>query len=65
MAENTALGANLIAVELGNPNPADANNVVDAFAKGGGGNGNPVGNWVWTDHPLQHWELWTGQPPRW
>lgn len=30
-------------------------NVMDAFASDGGGNGNRVGNWGITNHPLQRW----------
>jgi hypothetical protein len=31
--------------------------IMDAFASGGGGNGSPVGNWLYTGHPLQHWKF--------
>lgn len=30
---------------------------MDAFASGGGGNGNPVGTWYWNGSALQHWRL--------
>ncbi|GIE99467.1 RICIN domain-containing protein [Paractinoplanes rishiriensis] len=50
---NADLGAYIFAVMLGGPH-----NHIDAFASGGLGNGSPVGNWAWTGHPLQHWELW-------
>jgi hypothetical protein len=32
-------------------------NLMDAFASGGGGNGNPVGNWGYTGSNLQRWTL--------
>jgi hypothetical protein len=31
--------------------------VMDAYESGGGGNGNPVGMWWTTFHPLQRWQL--------
>jgi hypothetical protein len=52
MAWNEDLGAYIFAVELGGPH-----NHIDAFASGGGRDGNPVGNWAWTGHALQHWVL--------
>jgi hypothetical protein len=31
--------------------------IMDAYASGGGGNGNPVGIWPYTGSPLQQWRL--------
>jgi hypothetical protein len=57
-AHNPYRGGRLISVELGGPN-----NHIDAFWENNwgmpqhGANGNPVGNWAWTDSPLQHWRF--------
>lgn len=51
-AFNQQADGRLLSVQLGG-----ANNVMDAFASGGGGNKNPVGNWAWTGHGLQHWRF--------
>jgi hypothetical protein len=51
---NSTVGGRLLTVELAGIT-VGPNHHVDAFQVDGGGNGNRVGNYVWTGHPLQHW----------